>query len=235
MSTVQGSSRMITDGLIFYYDLYNSRCYNGTGTSVNDLSNNLNEGSLINGVGFTQSYFSFDGTNDYILINPTAELKSIQVPMTIMGWYWDDGTKLTPTVFSQYLNTTPGNLVKLVRIQSGELTYFKSKSISPGFEVFSLTGSQFNTWNFFSVSVDGNTNSQIITLTLNTNSATFSGFTMATANSAVQLRIGSAESTFQASNEYFSGGISYLSIHNIALPQNQVLDIYNQTKSRYTI
>jgi hypothetical protein len=43
--------------------------YPGTGTTVDDLSGNNNDGTLINGVTFTSgtpAYFGLDGTNDYI-------------------------------------------------------------------------------------------------------------------------------------------------------------------------
>jgi hypothetical protein len=54
---------------LVYIDPDSSTSYPGTGTTVYDLSGNANNGTLINGVTFTSgtpSFFSTDGTNDWI-------------------------------------------------------------------------------------------------------------------------------------------------------------------------
>jgi hypothetical protein len=226
---------IIREGLILFLDGPKKASYPGSGNSLTDFSDSGNNSTLVNGVGFNVNAFTFDGVNDYILVSPSSELASIQVPMTIMGWYYDDGTKTTPTVFSQYLNTTPGNLVKLVRVQSGVLTYFSSKSVAPGYGVFQLTGttSQYNTWNFFAVTVDGTLASHTVTLTLNTTSLTFSGTSMASPNTSVEIRVGSAQSSFLPSNEFFSGRISNVLLYNRGLTSAEITQNYNATKGRY--
>ena len=57
---------IVSDGLVFYIDAANSRCYSGSGITVNGLLGGIG-GTLVNGVGFTSSNngsFIFDGTND---------------------------------------------------------------------------------------------------------------------------------------------------------------------------
>jgi hypothetical protein len=59
---------IVSEGLVYYLDAANRRCYSGSGLTANGLVGSIN-GSLINGVGFTSTnngYFSLDGTNDYI-------------------------------------------------------------------------------------------------------------------------------------------------------------------------
>ena len=62
------SPNSISSSLIYNIDPLNSRCYTGSGITVNGLTS-FGSGTLINGVGFTSTNggcFTFDGTNDYI-------------------------------------------------------------------------------------------------------------------------------------------------------------------------
>lgn len=64
------NTSIATDGLFIYYDPSNTRCYSGSATTSNNLVG-LNNGNLTNGVGFTSENsgsFTFDGTNDNIII-----------------------------------------------------------------------------------------------------------------------------------------------------------------------
>jgi len=245
MSTVNGGWRgqnIVKDGLILYIDAGSPNSYYppNSGTSWRDISGRGNNGTLTNGPTFNSSNggsIVFDGLDDYTLISPSTELASIQVPMSIMGWYWDNGTKPTPTIFSQYLNTTPGNLVKLVRVQSGILTYFTSRAVAPGFQAFQLTGttSQFNTWNFFAITTSGTLASHTITLTLNTTTSTFSGTIMANPNTTVEVRFGAAQSTFQSSNEFLAGRIGEIFVYNKTLTSTEISQNYNATRGRFGV
>ena len=60
------NTSIVSDGLVFALDAANSRCYSGSGITVNGLLGGIG-GTLVNGVGFTSSNngsFIFDGTND---------------------------------------------------------------------------------------------------------------------------------------------------------------------------
>ena len=62
------NTSIVSDGLVFALDAANSRCYSGSGTSVNGLVSDLGV-TLVNGVGFgttSTKYFILDGTNDNI-------------------------------------------------------------------------------------------------------------------------------------------------------------------------
>jgi hypothetical protein len=64
------SPSIATNGLLIFYDPANRRSYTGTGGTTIDLCNFYN-GNLTNGVGFTSENngcFTFDGTNDHIVI-----------------------------------------------------------------------------------------------------------------------------------------------------------------------
>jgi len=62
------SPSSVSSSLIYNIDPLNTRCYSGSGITVNGLTS-FGSGTLINGVGFTSTNggcFTFDGTNDYI-------------------------------------------------------------------------------------------------------------------------------------------------------------------------
>jgi len=101
MSIVSGA-KIVEEGLVFYLDTANQKSYPGTGTTWNDLSGNVNNGTLVNGVGFSQDnkgHFIFDGVNDYVStpisaintnatynvwVNRTASINSFNM---VMGQY----------------------------------------------------------------------------------------------------------------------------------------------------
>jgi hypothetical protein len=61
------SPSIVRDGLVLYLDAANSKSYPASGTTVFDLSSNQNNGTLVNGVGYSGSNlgsFSFDGVDD---------------------------------------------------------------------------------------------------------------------------------------------------------------------------
>lgn len=68
------SPKIITDGLVLALDAANPRSYPGSGTVWKDLSGLGNNGTLVNGVGYSaddKGTMVFDGVNDYAeVLNP---------------------------------------------------------------------------------------------------------------------------------------------------------------------
>jgi len=65
MSTAFGHIPIVNDGLVFYVDAYNNKSYISGDTTTNDLVNDI-QCSLINGVGFNDKSWTFDGVDDFI-------------------------------------------------------------------------------------------------------------------------------------------------------------------------
>jgi hypothetical protein len=62
------SPKIVTNGLVLCLDAANPRSYPGSGTTWSDLSGNANNGTLVNGVGYSSAdagYLTFDGVDDY--------------------------------------------------------------------------------------------------------------------------------------------------------------------------
>lgn len=72
------SPSIVTSGLVFCLDAGNPRSYPGTGTAWNDASGNGNNGTLVNGVGYSSANLGtmvFDGVNDYASITNNSSLR----------------------------------------------------------------------------------------------------------------------------------------------------------------
>lgn len=66
--------KIVTDGLVLCLDAANKKSYPGSGTTWNDLSGNGNNGTTINGVGYSSANSGsmlFDGVDDRVDISPT--------------------------------------------------------------------------------------------------------------------------------------------------------------------
>jgi hypothetical protein len=85
-----GKKEIISSNLIFYYDPAKSSSYQGTGTSVTDLSGNNYTATLIDGTGFSsedgEGSFTFDGVNDYISVPNGSAEAFIDQSFTIEFW-----------------------------------------------------------------------------------------------------------------------------------------------------
>jgi len=66
MSVNRDYESVVTNGLVFTIDSQYSPSYPKNGTSLYDLSFSGNNGTLINGVNYSNDTFLFDGSNDYI-------------------------------------------------------------------------------------------------------------------------------------------------------------------------
>lgn len=79
---------IITDGLLYAFDVANSKSYSGSGNTFYDLTGRLTSGALTNGPTYNSNlsgFFTFDGTNDYLAI-PDSNLLDLGANFTISAW-----------------------------------------------------------------------------------------------------------------------------------------------------
>lgn len=89
MSVFSGPE-IVNSGLVLNIDAANKRSYPGTGTTWTDLSGNSNNGTLMNGVGYSSNSlgsFIFDGANDYITIENSSSLNISGLNITLEAVY----------------------------------------------------------------------------------------------------------------------------------------------------
>jgi hypothetical protein len=80
----------VTDGLVLALDAADRNSYPGSGTTWTDLSGNGNNGTLVNGVGYSGDNLgslSFDGVDDYASIAHSSTL-NFNTALTISVWYY---------------------------------------------------------------------------------------------------------------------------------------------------
>ena len=106
------SNPIFTDGLVLYYDAGNVVSYQGSGTIVADLSGNKNDGVLTNGPAFTSvgssSYFTLDGTNDFIASTVNSALFSTNATMVI--WLKNDEATPSSNTYTGFMGYGSGHV-----------------------------------------------------------------------------------------------------------------------------
>lgn len=223
---------IVSDGLVFFFDAANTRCYSGTGNTVNGLAQGIG-GTFVNGTGFSSSNngsFFFDGTNDYISIGIQPSIDGYQLPVTLMGYFKMSSLKLN-TICGVYNGFA--NVYNLLRIDSSTYRFFLSNASNGQFQYFDhSTSLSTNSWYFFSVVVSGSLASPSLTMYLNNQAQSFSPSALKTSVGLnIDYRLGSS----YAANEYFHGNIADLKIYNRALSQQEILQNFNATRFRYGI
>jgi hypothetical protein len=82
--------KIVTNGLVLCLDAANPKSYPGTGTIWTDLSGNENNGTLVNGVGYSsddQGVLVFDGTDDTVNCGNNASINFGTGNFTVSLWF----------------------------------------------------------------------------------------------------------------------------------------------------
>jgi hypothetical protein len=208
--------RVVTNGLVYYLDAANSRCYSGSGLTANALIGGIG-GTLVNGTGYSSANsgsFFFDGTNDSLefssytpdanTVNIWVNLKSLQNgPIIFVG---DD--------------TYNSGLWSWSFFAFSSLFYFRASTTSQYFTEVP----QFNTWiNYTLIRNDGSN------VSIAYKNGVFFGSLpdSTTLNPYSNMRIGRSAGNFANFN------LGQVQIYNRALTAQEVLQNYNATKMRY--
>ncbi len=213
------SPRIITDGLVLCLDAANTKSYPGSGTTWTDLSNNGNNGSLINGPTFSSDNLgsiSFDGVNDYVNI-PNFTSLALSSACTISIWSFIRQNK----GYHFW-----GNGIFLVQIQSNGNYRLRFNLDGNWRSSYSASFSN-NIWHKLDITWDGNitkiyTNSQEVV-----NSTADSSFNAFSNTTTQPLEISRRSSDFSDVN------IAGVQLYNKALTPSGILQNYNATKGRY--
>lgn len=202
--------KVVTNGMIIYYDFANIRSYSGSGITINNLFSGFGS-TIVNGPTFSadnQGYLSFDGTNDYAQLTLPA----------LINWSF---------AFWIYNHTIP----------SSEKQLLSTISDPTG---LSMANQKYNIWNgssnFSNASVGRSTWTNVV-YTNNgfSNSAIYLNGTLDNSfNTGNQIYAGAAQlmainGTLRNTQAYLGSFIGY----NRVLSASEVLQNYNATKRRY--
>lgn len=229
---------LVTSGLGLFLDAGNSASYTGTGTTWTDLSNNNNNGTLVNGPTFSSlnnGSIVFDGVNDYVTL-PTNLLKhETGNPFTFSIWF---KTSSTGIILGQQESATPGGAggyVPAIYVASNGTL---NTSCFWGGDVNNraATSSAVNDGNWKNITVTFSSGSHISYL----NGSSYSTFTKTQTSYATNynyfLGSGNAASWPNApASAYLNGNIANILYYNRALSQNEITQNFNAFRGRYGI
>ena len=236
---VKAGPRIVQNGLILDVDAAVSRSYSGSGLTVNSLVSGIG-GTLVNGVGFTSSnngFFSFDGSNDYLLIPYPTQINTGSA-ITISFWAkWISTGTTTSTIqtlidnrYQTAYTDRPGSIGFVIHDRP-DLGKVLEWGASPGAGITRCT-STFQvgdgTWRHITGTNNGSSSVLYIDGIQSGLARTAAGI----GDSQPIISIGRWSFT---NDRFLNGNVSGLLIYNQALTAQEVLQNYNATKGRYGI
>jgi hypothetical protein len=214
-----------TNGLMLYYDFTNSNCYSGTGSTVNDLSGNSYNGTLVN----SPVYSSTDGgellfnpaTNTHINIDAGLSTNFGSKQITIFSVFTNNAVVSKPGALSFTNSASPGGLANFNAFYPGNrLT--NNQTIQqlwwPGWKGGTKTDHVLDTW-YTGVWAVNNTNISFYIDNVSNGGGTVSSFSP-TSNTIT--RIGYANGV-----ESHSGKIQVMIVYNRILTTQELTDLHN--------
>ena len=221
------SPRIVTDGLVLALDAGNTKSYPGSGTTWTDLSGNGNNGTLVNGVGYSNGYLSFDGSDDKVTLssNNVNGLSSGTTEFSILTWVKYNST-VAYTAFFEKQNGT-GTTIRLDLGWIGNLIYLTTSN-SDGTTVnqgsFAYGANNPNLWYHIALTCGGSSKKGYVN-SVNTFSQTFTSYYP---DNTYNLGIG-------GNIRELNGNIAQVSIYNRALTASEIQQNFNALRGRFGI
>ena len=228
------SPRIVTDGLVLCLDAANTKSYGGSGTTWTDLSGNGNDGTLVNGVGYSGDNLGslvFDGVNDYVSI-PSFTLNRTS-GAAISGWIKISDFSTSSDVPSRvFVRSSSITTSRLIAFYSGGYAYETNTNSNPvemaGDSTPEISDSSIvaNTYFCFSLVFDNNTGYSYVNGVLSSSKSL--------SNNMQINQIGNAAGPTNYPDR-MKGNIAQVSIYNKALSAAEVAQNFNALRGRYGI
>jgi hypothetical protein len=224
--------RIVTDGLVLCLDAANRKSYPGSGTAWNDLSGNNNTGTLTNGPTFDSANggnIVFDGTNDRVALPDVGVTENSA--FSISFWAKKSNATTSPTIYSEGTPSSWAN--NLFIIYFGDALIGNACRIWFGNSNRNITTTPVTDGKWYFITYNQTTTNS---RNLYTNTILEGGTntTSITSHSVTNASIGAANNngTF---TQFSNASLAYLFTYNRALSEQEVLQNYNATRSRFGI
>lgn len=214
---------IVTSGLVLNVDSSRSNSYAAFGNTIYDISGSGNTGTLINGPIFSGSNngaLIFDGVDDYIDV---PSISSISGDFTVALWFYS--TAASDIHYKRLVDFNYATGFWLGRYASTDT--WGGGIIEPNSPYGIYLPFANNQWNYLVSIRRGSTHilyGNGITSTVSNNVSS------GTLTSVYKLRIASEPN---GANQFFTGRIPQVQMYNRALTQQEILQNYNATKSRF--
>jgi hypothetical protein len=217
--------KTVTNGLVLALDAADKNSYRGSGTNWQDLSGTVNSGSLTNGPTFSGANLGtivFDGVDDYVSISNNSNFNNgnnITVEAWVLCTNWSSYTH--PMIVAKGINV---EWILWKSNDTGVVGKLGWRGLGTAYTTTSLPN---NTW----VQCVGSVGSAGQKVYLNGVLESTVGNTTFTSGN-VNVTIAAGLVTGSPSN-LLGANVAITRIYNIQLTDNQVLQNYNATKTRF--
>ncbi len=225
MKQAGGASPIVTTGLVLNFDASNPASYPGSGTAITDLSGNGNNGTLINGVGYSATnggILTFDGVNDYVNT-------SLITPLTAFSY----GVWAKTSVSGNFANRVMGNANSdsgnsgsciILGAQPNKF-YVIRRASGASYDFYSSTITNFSgNWHYIVHTYDSINGSKAFCDNVQVGSNASIGFT-----SLLPFRVGRDGNGADA----FNGSVGAVQVYNKALTVGEIDQNFNADKTRF--
>ena len=214
-----------SDNLVLHYNPGMTESYSGTGTSLIDLSGNGLNGTMSN-LTYSNSAFTFNGTNSQVNISDNASLEPGTGSWTIEVWFNNAGS--SGTVLGKYNNGGNGSNISYALRLVGSNAIRADFSNGTTAQVTDNFTFNANTW-VQMVYVWDKTNNNIYTYSNGALKQTKAiSITGGILNATTNLYLGSYNGGEYS--QYFSGKMGVVRLYKKALSATEVLKNYNASK-----
>jgi hypothetical protein len=219
------SPKVVTDGLVLYLDAANTKSYTSGSTTWNDMSRGGNNGTLVNGPTFSSTNggcMVFDGIDDFVSIpNPLNQSNLLQ-EWSVSAWI-----NITTKTRQCLLGNFNTNLYVSYFDSSQSLLY-----LNQGVDDYYTYGGNLSNigWVLATFRFKNSTGQRTIYRNGTNISTTGPNFTSTPKGIQSTLTIGYNIANAAAG---FQGSLSNIMIYNRYITDQEILQNYNATKSRF--
>jgi len=207
---------IVKDGLVLYLDAVNQKSYPGTGNTWNDLSGNVNNGTLVNNPNFDSVSIVFDGSSR----RATLAYPFGQSGFTTVSTWYNRVENVSSDSWRTLLSTTSTNIHHLI-----------SQNTTRELGIWDGSFRGFG----YTPPIDGKFHNYTVVYQNETNATLYvDGLFISTITIILNLTTSPIGSIGNWSgNNYWAGKISLTKIYNRELSSQEILQNFNATKGRY--
>lgn len=230
--SVKGGPNTVTSGLVLELDAGNIKSYQSGSTTWYDKSGFANNGTLVNGVGYTSSFngsLVFDGVDDYVSTNNSSSLTQAgNTQFTAELWAKKTASDKDLLMGAQDQSTLKGWFLQWF---GNNIVYFGVRNGGSNYNYCTLPyqNQWFNIVGVFDGSQPTDDTKNKIYVNGVQQTLTTTAQLSSVPTNLVQLTIG----TIVNYSSYTTANIAIAKIYNQALSSNQVLQNYNALKNRF--